>query len=79
MVSYTNTPNWANKEVVDKEMFASFGSALPIPTQIVVTMSNEFKANFIWIGVILFLITYLGARQLPPKFFKLAFFMTESY
>ncbi len=36
---------------VFEEMFASFGSALPIPTQIVVTMSNTFKSNFIWIAM----------------------------
>ncbi len=33
------------------EMFASFGSALPMPTQIVVNMSHTFKENFIWIGM----------------------------
>ncbi len=36
---------------VFEEMFASFGSALPMPTQIVVNMSNTFKSNFLWIGM----------------------------
>jgi type IV pilus assembly protein PilC len=34
---------------VFQEMFASFGSALPLPTQMVVNMSNFMKSNFIWI------------------------------
>jgi type IV pilus assembly protein PilC len=34
---------------VFQEMFASFGSALPLPTQIVVNMSDFMKSNFIWI------------------------------
>jgi len=43
---------------VFEEMFASFNSALPIPTQIVVTMSNTFQSNFLWIGMAFFLIIY---------------------
>jgi len=43
---------------VFEEMFASFGSALPIPTQIVVSMSNTFKSNFLWIGMGVFLLIY---------------------
>ena len=43
---------------VFEEMFATFGSALPIPTQIVVTMSNTFKGNFIWIAMSFFLVIY---------------------
>lgn len=43
---------------VFEEMFATFGSALPIPTQIVVTMSNTFKGNFIWIAMSVFIIFY---------------------
>ncbi|MBM9604235.1 type II secretion system F family protein [Desulfopila inferna] len=31
------------------EMFTSFDSALPVPTQIVINMSNFFKSNFIFI------------------------------
>ena len=34
---------------VFEEMFTSFGSALPVPTQIVINMSNFFKSNFIFI------------------------------
>ncbi len=36
---------------VFEEMFASFGSALPMPTQIVVNMSSYFKSNFLWIAM----------------------------
>lgn len=43
---------------VFEEMFASFGSALPIPTQIVVTMSNTFTQNFIWIAMGVFAVFY---------------------
>ncbi len=43
---------------VFEEMFASFGSALPIPTQIVVSMSNIFQKNFIWIAMGLFAVFY---------------------
>ena len=43
---------------VFEEMFASFGSALPIPTQIVVSMSNTIKSNFLWIGMGVFLLIY---------------------
>jgi type IV pilus assembly protein PilC len=34
---------------VFESMFADFGAALPVPTQIVVNMSNSFKSNFIWL------------------------------
>ena len=34
---------------VFEDMFKSFGSALPLPTQIVVNMSRFMKSNFIWI------------------------------
>ncbi|MBW2027748.1 MAG: type II secretion system F family protein [Deltaproteobacteria bacterium] len=34
---------------VFEEMFSSFGSALPAPTQIVVNMSRFMKGNFYWI------------------------------
>ncbi len=43
---------------VFEEMFASFGSALPIPTQIVVSMSNTFKNNFLWLGMGIFAVIY---------------------
>ena len=41
---------------VFQEMFADFGSELPVPTQIVVAMSDFAKANFLYavIGLILF-------------------------
>jgi len=44
---------------VFEDMFASFGSALPLPTQIVVSMSNQFKTNFVWIGIGIFLIPFI--------------------
>lgn len=34
---------------VFEDMFASFGSALPVPTQIVVAMSNFLKGNMHWV------------------------------
>ncbi len=43
---------------VFEEMFATFGSALPLPTQIVVNMSNSFQANFIWFAMGLFLLIF---------------------
>ena len=36
---------------VFEEMFSNFGSALPAPTQMVVSMSNFFKSNFIWLAM----------------------------
>ncbi len=36
---------------VFEEMFASLDSALPMPTQIVVTMSDFCKSNFIWLAM----------------------------
>jgi type IV pilus assembly protein PilC len=39
---------------VFQEMFASFGSALPLPTQMVVNMSNFMKSNFIWMILAVF-------------------------
>jgi type IV pilus assembly protein PilC len=43
---------------VFEEMFATFGSALPIPTQIVVNLSNTFQSNFIWIAMGCFLVIF---------------------
>jgi len=43
---------------VFEEMFASMDSALPVPTQIVVTMSNFCKANFLYLAMGLFAIIY---------------------
>lgn len=36
---------------VFEDMFNNFGSALPMPTQVVVNMSNFFKSNFLWIAM----------------------------
>ena len=45
---------------VFQEMFADFGSELPVPTQIVVAMSDFVKGNigYVLIGVILFIIAF---------------------
>jgi len=43
---------------VFEEMFATFDSALPLPTQIVVNMSNSFQDNFIWFAMIGFTVVY---------------------
>jgi type IV pilus assembly protein PilC len=43
---------------VFEEMFSTFGSALPLPTQIVVDMSNIFKSNFLWIGMGIYAFIY---------------------
>jgi type IV pilus assembly protein PilC len=53
-----------------EKMFADFGSELPGPTQLVVTMSHFMQE---WIGVFLISIvaiifTYLQARQRSPRF-----------
>jgi len=47
---------------VFEEMFESFGSALPLPTQIVVNMSNIFKQNFLWIGMGIFAVIYITKK-----------------
>lgn len=41
------------------EMFTSFGSSLPVPTQIVINMSDFAKANFIFILIGLFAIIFI--------------------
>ena len=43
---------------VFSEMFTSFGSALPLPTQIVVNMSNMVKSNFIFFIIGLFALIF---------------------
>ncbi len=43
---------------VFEDMFATMDSALPIPTQVVVSMSNFCKENFIWLVMGGFLIVY---------------------
>jgi type IV pilus assembly protein PilC len=44
---------------VFEEMFSSMGAALPIPTQIVVQMSNFVKSNFLYIIMGIFAIIYV--------------------
>ncbi|PIE58559.1 MAG: pilus assembly protein PilC [Desulfobulbus propionicus] len=48
--------------VFDK-MFKDFGSALPLPTQIVVNMSNGFKANWFWF-LLVALIFFWGIKKI---------------
>lgn len=52
---------------VFEEMFATFDSALPIPTQIVVNLSNSFQDNFLWIGMGVFLIFYTVKKTYASK------------
>ncbi len=40
-------------------MFADFGSSLPLPTQIVVDLSDFFKNNFIYITIALFILVMI--------------------
>jgi len=42
---------------VFETMFKDFGSALPLPTQIVVSMSNFLKSNFLYIFIAFFLLS----------------------
>ena len=44
---------------VFKTLFEDFGSTLPVPTQIVVNMSDFFKSNFIFIFIAFFLISWV--------------------
>lgn len=44
---------------VFEEMFSSMGAALPIPTQIVVQMSNFMKSNFLYIIMGIFAIIFI--------------------
>ena len=44
---------------VFEKMFADFGSALPLPTQIVVSLSNFFKSNIIFMFVAFFFISLI--------------------
>ncbi|MBA3005691.1 MAG: type II secretion system F family protein [Proteobacteria bacterium] len=48
---------------VFEEMFSSMGAALPIPTQIVVQMSNFLKSNFLFIIMAIFAIIY-GVKKI---------------
>ncbi|MCP4339950.1 MAG: type II secretion system F family protein [Desulfobulbaceae bacterium] len=40
-------------------MFEDFGSALPLPTQIIVSLSDFFKSNFIYIIFALFVVVFI--------------------
>ncbi len=48
---------------VFEEMFSSMGAALPIPTQIVVQMSNFLKSNFLFIIMAIFAMIY-GVKKI---------------
>ena len=47
---------------VFQEMFADFGSELPVPTQIVVAMSDFAKANFLYVFIALILFGFAFRR-----------------
>ncbi|MFH1122523.1 MAG: type II secretion system F family protein [Pseudomonadota bacterium] len=68
---------------VFEDMFASFGSALPLPTQIVVNMSRFMKSNFHWIilglGVFIYVFkrykgSTVGRKQTDSLFLKIPVF-----
>lgn len=52
---------------VFEEMFSSFDAALPVPTQIVVWMSDTFKHNFIYIFLIVFAIVFAFKKTYATK------------
>jgi len=52
---------------VFEKMFADFGSALPLPTQIVVDMSNSFQSNFIYMGMALFAVIFIFKKIYATK------------
>ena len=56
---------------VFEDMFADFDAALPVPTQIVVWMSDAFKANFIWMFLIVFGVVFLFKKFYATKFGEL--------
>ncbi|MBW2658183.1 MAG: type II secretion system F family protein [Deltaproteobacteria bacterium] len=47
---------------VFKTLFEDFGSSLPLPTQIVVNMSDFFKSNFVYIFVAFFILVWIIKR-----------------
>ncbi|RLB28023.1 MAG: type II secretion system F family protein [Deltaproteobacteria bacterium] len=68
---------------VFEDMFASFGSALPVPTQIVVNMSNFLKGNIHWciLGLVALIFAFKryrgstsGRRQTDALMLKLPIF-----
>jgi len=52
---------------VFEDMFKSFGSALPLPTQIVVNMSRFMKSNFIWIILAFVAVGFLFKKYRASK------------
>ena len=56
---------------VFEDMFKDFGAALPMPTQIVVWMSDAFKSNFIWMFLIGFAVVFLFKKFYATKFGEL--------
>ncbi|MBU2499564.1 MAG: type II secretion system F family protein [Proteobacteria bacterium] len=68
---------------VFEDMFASFGSALPVPTQLVVNMSRFLKGNFHWVILAIGALIYAfkryrgstsGRKQTDSLFLKLPVF-----
>ncbi|NNK14773.1 MAG: type II secretion system F family protein [Desulfofustis sp.] len=47
---------------VFEEMFSQMDAALPVPTQVVVTISHAFKENLLWIFLPLILLIYIFKR-----------------
>lgn len=41
------------------EMFTTFGGTLPLPTQLVVSMSNTFKSYFVYMIIFLFILAFV--------------------
>ncbi len=52
---------------VFKSMFEDFGASLPIPTQIVVTLSETFQAYFIYIFIVFFIAVFLFKKIYSTK------------
>lgn len=57
---------------VFSKMFADFGSTLPVPTQIVVSMSDFFKSNIIFLIIGLFFIIFIIKKIYATKKGELA-------
>jgi type IV pilus assembly protein PilC len=55
------------------EMFTSFGSALPVPTQIVINMSQFFKSNIIFMIIGLFIAIFVFKKIYATEKGRLAF------
>lgn len=56
---------------VFEDMFKDFDAALPVPTQIVVWMSDAFKRNFIWMFLFAFGVVFLFKKFYATKFGEL--------